>query len=104
MTRARGVTGYRMPPEVNGPMGDRYLLLVRKDGEMRMVHSEGVAYVVSDEKPWTWTDYADVEKFAPEDLTRMRPFCEPVDLADWVRVFGARLESNFHQIHRWAIQ
>jgi hypothetical protein len=101
--RQRGISLVPMPEAVNGPMGDEYALLVRSDGAMRMVHYEGVAYEVTDEKPWRWNDYAPCDVFSPEELMRVVAGIEErVDLADWVRVFGARLESNFWQIVRWA--
>lgn len=68
---------------------------------MRMIHYEGVAYRVDTERPWQWTDYAECEKFSPAQLVQMAAHIEPVDLADWVRTFGSRLESNFHLISYW---
>jgi hypothetical protein len=101
-SRQRGVTLVPMPEAVNGPAADEYALLVRPDGAMRMVHYEGVAYEVTDEKPWRWNDYAPCDVFSPEELRSLvEGIGERVDLADWVRVFGARLESNFWQIVGW---
>lgn len=102
-TRTRGVVVRPMPEEVSGPF-DHYALCVREDGEVRMVHSEGVAYAVTDEKPWRWNDYSDTcPTFTPAELITMAFTAPAVDLADWVHVFGARLESNFGMIRRWAI-
>lgn len=78
-----------------------YALLMREDGAVRMVHFEGVAYAVTEEKPWTWNDYGPCQAFTVQELVALAFYSEPVDLADWVRVFGARLESNFGQIVRW---
>lgn len=103
MERTRGIIGQVMPDEVNGGpnMADRYLLLVRPDGEARMVHTEGVAYLVTEDKPWCWTDFSDAaKKWSLEELLALEG-CEERDLAGWVRTFGARLESNFAQIVRW---
>lgn len=102
-TRPRGVMVYPMPKSVSGPF-DRYALLVRDDGtEVRMVHTEGVAYAVTDEKPWCWTDYDPSQPtFTVAYLLFAATTVEPVDLADWVRTFGARLESNFGLAYRWA--
>lgn len=101
--RPRGVTVYPMPPEVNGPFGDRYALLTRHDGAVRMVHHEGVAYNVTDDKPWCWTDYDPSQpRFTPDELNALIDPAKAVDLADWVRTFGARLESNFRLAYHWA--
>jgi sugar/nucleoside kinase (ribokinase family) len=104
--RIRGIEVYPMPEAVGGPaIYGTYALLIREDGEARMVHSEGVAYSVTDDKPWRWNDYlADCPEFTVAQLITLAVGPEPiapVDLADWVRTFGARLESNFHQIVRW---
>lgn len=103
-TRVRGIIGYKMLEEVGGPpIFGRYALLIRpSDGEMRMVHYEGVAYKVTDDKLWCWTDYDDTQKhWSPAELTELCSDDNKVDLADWVRVFGSRLESNFAQISWW---
>lgn len=87
-------------PQITGP-GDSYALFVRPDGEMRMVHSEGVAYLVRTDKPWKWNDYnEECPSYGPEELLEARTDKE-VDLADWIRTFGHRLESNFAQIAYW---
>jgi len=100
--RPRGVMVYPMPDEIGGP-SDRYALLMRGD-EARMVHTEGVAYLVNADNAWTWTDYNPaVKKWTLHELIVVCTTIEPVDLADWVRTFGARLESNFHMVHHWAI-
>lgn len=99
--RPRGIQVYPMPEPVSGPY-EHYALLVREDGEMRMVHSEGVAYMVTTEVRWTWNDYStEVPQFTKGELILIAVGVEPVDLADWIRVFGARLESNFAQISHW---
>lgn len=106
--RPRGVIGYRMPEEVCGPI-DRYALFFRRSAEhgveIRMVHYEGVAYSVTREKPWKWTDFApDAPSWNMAELMALASDTEAVDLADWVRTFGARLESNFAQIYDWATE
>lgn len=106
-TRPRGVVAYLMPEEVCGPF-DRYALVVRHEAddsvrECRMVHTEGVAYLVTDEKPWKWDDYNEgASLWSMEQLMEACDGHKSVDLADWVRTFGARLENNFYQIYRWA--
>ena len=103
-TRQRGILVFPMPEEISGPrIFGQFALVMRKDGEMRMVHTEGVAYSVSAERPWSWRDQGlpDIPTFTPAELIHMALQAEPVDLADWVRVFGARLESNFGQVTSW---
>lgn len=100
-TRVRGIAVYPMPQPVSGPY-EPYALLIREDGEVRMVHPEGVAYSVTTDKPWRWNDYSpECPTFTAHELITFAFYSPPVDLADWVRVFGARLESNFGQIVRW---
>ena len=107
--RPRGVTVYPMPESAAGPFAyGRYALMVRRDergkvdtSEVRMVHTEGVAYAVREDKLWTWNDYnPECPSFTPMDLIQC--IQSEVDLADWVRTFGARLESNFDLCYRWA--
>ena len=103
--RNRGVVGYLMTdPEITGPENEgSYALFVREDGLMLMVHTEGVAYRVTDQKHWTWNDrgWGDPRSYAPDELLlqALREQAPLVDLAEHIRTFGARLESNFHQIH-----
>lgn len=103
--RPRGVQVYPVPEEIGGPsIYGVYALLIRADGATRMVHTEGVAYLVTDDKPWTWSDYVtDLKAWSPSELISavMTKQIQPVDLADWVRAFGDRLESNFYQAYRW---
>lgn len=101
MSRERGIMVYPMPDKVNGQGFDRYALLLRADGAARMVHTEGVAYRVDADTPWRWTDYAPCEEFSIVQLINFAFDVPPVDLADWIRTFGARLEGNFHQIAYW---
>lgn len=100
--RKQGVVGYIMTDEqITGPF-DSYALFVREDGLTLMVHSEGVAYEVRDDKPWKWSDYRDnIPSYGPQELhlIAMREQATLVDLAEWVRTFGARLENNFHLIY-----
>lgn len=58
---------------------------VAPDGTVYLICTEGVGWEVKDEG---------FEGKSPEDLQDLTTG-ELVDLADWVRVFGARLESNF---------
>lgn len=126
--RPRGVTGYRMPEEIAGPtaMGD-YILVIPdrfkdrllealkdpsnmtldevKNFEVRMVHEEGVGYLVTHDKHWRYSDYSTtVRIWSMWDLLRASELAETVDLADWVSVFGDRLENNFWLQYRWATE
>jgi hypothetical protein len=102
--RPRGVVAWIMPESVTGP--DQYALVIRDKSEgleARMVHTEGVAYLVTSEKPWTWNDYdPNCPKFSIDDLVKIASSAKGIDLADWVRSFGHRLESNFFQVYAWA--
>lgn len=105
--RPRGVQVFPMPEEIGGPaVFGVYALCVRDEAnglEVRMVHTEGVAYAVTDDKPWCWTDYDPSQrKWTPAELVDACK-ADPVDLADWVDDRNkARLESNFHLIYGWA--
>lgn len=104
--RPRGTLVYPMPPEVNGPLGDHYALVLRDTSEglqARMVHTEGVAYLVTADKPWCWTDYDPSQPtFTMDELINLIDVSKETDLADWVRTFGARLETNFAMVYAWA--
>lgn len=104
-TRERGIKVYKMPSKVSGP--DSYALLVHPTkSEARMVHTEGVAYLVTPEKPWTHNDYdPNCPVFSYAELLDLIPSLEiaPTDLADWIRTHNARLDSNFAQVHHWAV-
>lgn len=111
-SRPTGVVVYPMThnAEVNGPtIFGSYALMVRRDAEgkidpseVRMVHTEGVAYQVTEDKPWRWTDYAECATFTPDELIQCIGQVQ-TDLSDWIRTFGARLESNFSQAYGWAM-
>lgn len=100
--RQHGITGRIMPASVCGPV-DSYALFVRPDGRMLMVHREGVGYEVSDEKPWRFNDFdPSAPTFTPEDLLEVSLHSGVVvDLADWIRTFGSRLEVNFAKNYHW---
>ena len=103
--RPRGILVWKMPSEVSGP--DSYALLVHPTkSEARMVHTEGVAYLVTPEKPWTHNDYdPECPSFTYTELLDLIPSLEiaPTDLADWIRSHNARLDSNFAQVAHWAV-
>lgn len=89
-----------------------------KNGHLYAICQEGVGYVVSDEKPLEISFHGsyhirneetgeiepnkhsfDAMAFGSVDLTpedlKNYPLKEEVDLADHIRTFGSRLESNF---------
>jgi hypothetical protein len=97
---------WKMPEEVGGPpIFGRYALVVRHDGDKtqcRMVHTEGVAYLVTDEKPWCWTDYdPDQKVWTMEELLALCTDDNAVDLTEWVYVRNPRTESNLFQLVWW---
>lgn len=104
-TRNRGIMVYQMPSQVTGP--DAYALLVHPTKrEARMIHTEGVAYLVTPEKPWTWNDYnPKCPSFRYDELVDLITSLNitPVDLADWIRTHNHRLDSNFAQVYHWAV-
>jgi hypothetical protein len=92
--------------------------VAEKDGKLFMICTEGVGYEVTDEEPayfefhgnyvirdeetgeivsgkesFDFMPFAEVTK-TPAELMSY-PVVEEVDLADFIRSFGARLESNF---------
>lgn len=79
----------------------RYALGVNPHtGETYLIHTEGVSYYVSHDHPYRFNDYDFMSKFwTLYDVIANMPlqFDEACDLADWVRKFGDRLESN-HRI------
>lgn len=102
MSRPRGCIVYKMPQEVGGPAAfGSYALAVRGD-VARMIHHEGVAYLVTADKPWCWTDYQpDAPRFTVDQLKGYIDEANAIDLADWVRDHNARTDSNFAQIYYW---
>lgn len=91
----------------------RWATITDEFGRQHLICDEGVGAVFSDESPmqidaWDATERIDPETgnktfstmaivsvhLKPEDIADL-PVIEEVDLADFVRVFGARLERNF---------
>lgn len=108
-SRVRGVTVFQMPESVTGGF-DCYALMMRRTPEgtieAMMVHTEGVCYQVSADKPWKWNDFLDTTPtFTLADLITIlgsKDDTPAIDLADWVRTFGGRLEGNFYAAWQWA--
>lgn len=100
--RQRGTLVFPMPEGISG-QGYKHAVLRNADGAVRMVNTEGVAYDVTDKEPWVWNDFIEgLPTYSPEELIAKSKTVEPVDLADFVRTFGQRLETNFFIHHRWA--
>lgn len=110
MTNTRepsGILVHILPEEVAGPavFGPYGLVIRESDGAMEMVGIEGVGYNVTDDKPWVWSDYdPSLKKWTPAELLELSKTAETVDLAHWIRQFGARLEQNFRRHLAWADQ
>lgn len=105
-TRTRGTLVFPIDPDLDQHRsalygGDRYAVGINPHtGETFLIHSEGVIYTVGHNEPWRFNDNNVFEPFFTVIQVRSwREGVEPVDLADWVRSFGARLESNFHTCH-----
>jgi hypothetical protein len=82
------------------------LAFAEHNGKTYAINTEGVGSEVTEEKPFELALYAGLAmfpfatlQFTPERLAKA-PKGEEVDLADFVRVFGDRLEVNFGIWHR----
>jgi hypothetical protein len=97
MARTRGTIVYPLAAAAyDVHTSDRYALGVNPNtGVTYLIHCEGVAYKVTLNKPWRFSDYSILAKWYGIKEVREMPVREGVDLADWIRTFGARLESNF---------
>ena len=71
-----------------------------KHDEVAVLCTEGVGWTTSKESGtlpiMTWADWHQNYVYLPEAYVLSCVSDEVVDLADFVRVFGARLENNFH--------
>lgn len=94
--RKRGVLVYPLKEEFQYG-DDKYAVGINtKTSEVWMIHTEGVAYSVHHFKPWRFTDYSAIAPwYTVTQVLEMADYDNPVDLADWIREFGSRLESNF---------
>lgn len=114
MNRARGVMTTTIPAETfahieqTGPKIDQYWLIDRGAGEgarYAIIDVEGVFHAPTTglfEVLDVFHDRAYVTSV--ERVVDAVKDGEQRDLADVVRVFGARLESNFWQAHAWATE
>lgn len=79
---------------------DHYAVGINENtGEIFLVHSDGVSYRVHHNRPFRFNDNnASAQFYNMWQILDMVDFDaeSEVDLADWIREFGARLESNFY--------
>jgi hypothetical protein len=96
------------PRDYTGYTVDPMLVIGNSKGEIALVVTEGVGYVKDSDQL-----YIDIPLnlgmtfgfvTVPMGLNTIKDLTtdEQVDLADWVRVFGDRLEVNFGIWKRWA--
>ena len=102
MSRQRGVMVYPVivPKEENTL--DRYCFGINPNTyECFMIHNpEGVHWYVGYHKPFRFNDCNAKSRFyILYEILELVDFTAPVDLADMIRTFGARLESNFYMAH-----
>lgn len=100
--RARGVIVYKLHTPELEPYGDRYAFGYNPNTyAMFLIHDpEGVGYRIAHEKPFRFMDFSfNAQWFTPKELLDMVNWEDSIDLADLIRSFGARLESNFYQMH-----
>ena len=102
MSRQRGVMVYPVivPKEENTL--DRYCFGINPNTyECFMIHNpEGVHWYVGYHKPFRFNDHnAKSSFYTLYEILELVDFTAPVDLADMIRTFGARLESNFYMAH-----
>lgn len=83
------------------------LAIAEHNGKTFVICDEGVGWEVSEDKPLELSVYVEhgpnsiaiIPSFAitlsPEQVAEHLPKGEAVDLADFIRAFGARLETNF---------
>lgn len=101
--RQRGVTVYPLHKSAYEGQGtfDKYVLGVNETtGEVYLIQvPEGVGYTVNHNKPWRFNDYNVLSKFHTVlEVLDLADYSQPRDLADCIRSFGARLESNFSRL------
>ena len=102
MSRQRGVMVYpvNVPKEENTL--DRYCFGINPNTyECFMIHNpEGVHWYVGHHKPFRFHDHNAKSRFYTlYEILELVDFTAPVDLADMIRTFGSRLESNFYVAH-----
>jgi len=96
--RKRGIMVYPLKKEFREGEDDYCVGVNPNTKEVFMIHRpEGVTYRVRHNKPWRFNDYNVVSSWHTViEVLGMADWDNPIDLADMVRSFGARLESNFY--------
>jgi hypothetical protein len=74
-----------------------YALAEAPDGRTYAICSEGVGWEVTEDRPLIVDTFAGGYALSLSEVTDRAERGTDVDLADFVRTFGARLESNFFQ-------
>lgn len=99
--RKRGVMVYPLKREFREGEEDYCVGVNPNTKEVFMIHRpEGVTYRVRHDKPWRFNDYNVVSSWHTVlEVLGMADWDSPIDLADMIRSFGARLESNHYQAH-----
>lgn len=99
MSRQRGVMVYPIAiPEYENTL-NRYCFGINPNTyECFVIHNpEGVHWYVGHYKPFRFDDRNARNRFYTlYEILEMVDFTKPIDLADMIRTFGARLESNFY--------
>lgn len=111
-TRTRGTMVTEVPQsafaayEVVGVRMDAYYLIDRGEGEgarYALVDTEGVTHIETNGMFYVLNAWRDAEyAVSAERIVEATVGGVQDDLADVVRAFGARLESNFSLARRWA--
>lgn len=98
MARKTGVT----VTILNTPIPNAYItgVIVNKEGVVRLINTEGVQSTLHEGTLAIYTHGGYVLR-TPEEVSAMQTSVT-VDLSEFVRVFGQRLETNFYLAYEWA--
>lgn len=102
MSRQHGVMVYPVNVPENENTLDRYCFGINPNTyECFMIHNpEGVHWYIGHYKPFRFNDHNARNRFYTlYEILELVDFDKPIDLADMIRTFGARLESNFYMAH-----
>lgn len=97
--RKRGVMVYPVKREfIDSGTADYCVGVNPNTKEIFMIHNpEGVTWRVRHDKPWRFDDDNIISSwYTVMEVLGMADWENPIDLADMIRSFGARLESNFY--------